>query len=198
LGARFILDNGPLPPYQFPKEIPVARHYEHDLLSIASVNPDFHWPEFWNTLIDTFQKVCDIAAEYQLTYLVHPAFGVLAATPEAFLHFAGAVKRDNLGYNFDTSNLIALKCNLSLAIKQLEPYIKYIHLSDNRGIKNEHLEPGQGIINWPQFFQDLTQINYDGPIGIDIGGDESEIGNLEDAYTNAALFIDSHWPSNSN
>ena len=194
LGARFILDNGPLPPYQFTSEIPVARHYEHELLSLASINPDFRWPFFWDTLVDTFQRVCDIAAEYELAYLVHPAFGVLAATPEAFLHFASAVDRDNLGYNFDTSNLIALKCNLSLALHQLAPHIKYIHLSDNRGIKNEHLEPGQGIINWKQFFQDLAQIKYDGPIGVDIGGDESELGNLDDAYRNTALFITNHWP----
>ncbi|MBK8501746.1 MAG: sugar phosphate isomerase/epimerase [Saprospiraceae bacterium] len=198
LGARFILDNGPLPPYHFPREIPVTRHYEHELLSMASVKADFKWPVFWNTLIDTFQKVCDIAAEYELTYLVHPAFGVLAATPEAFLHFAGAVNRDNLGYNFDTANLIALKCNLSLAIQQLAPFIKYIHLSDNRGMKNEHLEPGLGIINWSQFFRDLAHFKYDGPIGIDIGGDESEISNLDDAYTNTALFINSHWPLQPN
>jgi len=193
LVAQYVLDNGPLPPYQFPKEIPVTRHYEHDLLSLARIDKKFVWEDFWSNLIDTFQKVCDIAAEYELTYLIHPAFGVLAATPEAYLHFAKAVDRTNLGYNFDTSNLIALKVNLSLAIKQLSTHIKYIHVSDNRGTRNEHLAPGQGIINWSQFFTDLSQIRYHGPIGLDIGGDESEIVDLDAAYREGALLIETYF-----
>lgn len=192
LGASYILDNGPLPPYQFPNEIPVTRHYEHELLSQASIPADFNWQHFWDKLISTFQRVCDIAGEFDLTYLVHPAFGVLASTPEAFLHFYQAVDRDNLGYNFDTSNLIALKCNLSLAIKQLGSHIKYIHISDNRGSKNEHLPIGSGIINWSQFFKDLKAIDYRGPFGVDIGGDESDIGDLDQAFKATAVQIENY------
>lgn len=192
LGAEYILDNGPLPPYQFEKSVPVTRHYEHDLLSIASIHPTFQWTLFWDNLVQTFREVCDIAAAYDLAYLVHPAFGVLAATPEAYLLFASSVDKKNLGYNFDTSNLIALKCNLSLAIKQLENHIRYVHISDNRGIKNEHLRPGTGIINWTQFFEDLKNINFSGPIGIDIGGEESEVGDLDEAYQKAATFVEKH------
>lgn len=190
IGASYILDNGPLPPYQFANEIPVTRHYEHELLSQASLPVQFNWDQFWEKLISTFQRVCDIAAEFDLTYLVHPAFGVLASTPEAFLHFYQSVNRKNLGYNFDTSNLIALKCNLSLAIKQLGAHIKYIHISDNRGIRNEHLPPGEGMINWSQFFKDLQLIKFDGYFGIDIGGDESAIQDLDLAYQKTAAFLE--------
>jgi sugar phosphate isomerase/epimerase len=189
LGAKIILDNGPLPPYSFPADIPVTRHYEHDLLSTAIIEKNFSWQNFWDNLVSTLQEVCDIAARYDLTYLVHPAFGVLGATPEAFLFMSGQVNRKNFGYNFDTSNLIALKCNLSLALHQLMPHTRYIHVSDNRGIKNEHIDLGKGLINWDQFFTTLKDLDYHGPIGIDIGGDESEVSNLDEAYRAAALLI---------
>ncbi|NND33450.1 MAG: sugar phosphate isomerase/epimerase [Saprospiraceae bacterium] len=189
LGAKIILDNGPLPPYQFPGDIPVSRHYEHQLLSEATIDDDFEWNAFWQSLITTLQKACDIAGRYKCDYLVHPAFGVLGATPEAFLHLAKEVNRQNFGYNFDTSNLIALKCNLSLALHQLKSHIKYVHVSDNSGTKNEHIELGRGIINWSTFFKDLSQINYRGYIGIDIGGDESDVPNLDQAYITAAKLL---------
>lgn len=189
LGASLILDNGPLPPYTFPVDIPVTRHYEHDLLSTATIDKNFSWQKFWDNLVSTLQEVCDIAASYDLTYLVHPAFGVLGATPEAFLFMSEQVNRNNFGYNFDTSNLIALKCNLSLALHQLMPHIKYIHLSDNRGMKNEHIDLGKGLINWDQFFAKLKDLDYQGPIGIDIGGDESDVENLDQAYRSAAILV---------
>ena len=35
LGAEGVLDNAPLPPYQFPNDIPVVRHYEERVLLSA-------------------------------------------------------------------------------------------------------------------------------------------------------------------
>lgn len=190
LGADLVLDNGPLPPYHFEDSIPVTRHYEHQILSRATMPPDFNWTSFWNQLIETFQLVCDIAKSFGLSYLVHPAIGVLGATPEAFLYLAQAINRPNFGFCFDTSNLLTLKSNLILSLHQLGPLIKYIHVSDNRGNKNEHLEPGQGIIDWTTFFQELSKINYNGPIGIDIGGAESDVKDLEQAYVNTASMLE--------
>ena len=190
LGAKIILDNGPLPPYQFEDSIPVTRHYEHQILSRATMPNDFHWSSFWDQLVETFRRVCDLAEQYGLRYLVHPAIGVLGATPEAFLHLAQAIDRSNFGFCFDTSNLLTLKSNLILALHQLQPFVEYVHISDNRGRKNEHLEPGLGIIDWPTFFTELTRIDFSGFVGIDIGGAESEIENLDQAYLNAAHIIE--------
>ena len=193
LNATIVLDNGPLPPYRFPNEIPVSRHYEHQLLSEATIDPDFQWQSFWQNLVSCLQEACDIAKHYGLDYIIHPAFGVLGATPEAFLYLASEVNRDNFGYNFDTSNLIALKCNLTLALHQLKSYIRYIHVSDNGGTRNEHLALGDGIINWTTFFQTLKELNYQHCIGIDIGGEESDVVNLDQAYLNAANFIEENF-----
>jgi sugar phosphate isomerase/epimerase len=53
--------------------------------------------------------------------------------------------------------------------------------------------PGQGEINWPVFFETLNLIGFDGFIGLDIGGAESEVGNIDRAYIQSANWLTEHW-----
>lgn len=191
--SRGILDNAPLPPYKFPEAIPVVRHYEEESLQTAYLPKDFSWEKFWKRLIETFRTLCEIAANYKLTYQVHPAVGVLSSTAVGFLYFFDAVKKDNLRFNFDTANLFAVKENLPLSLLKLKDHIDYIHISDNRGFKVEHLAIGKGKISWDKFFEILDKIDFNGNIGIDIGGDESGVENIDEAYISAARWLEDKW-----
>ncbi len=193
LGARGVLDNAPLPPYQFPAEIPVVRHYDDDVLLSAKFPPDLDWGKYWNDVIDTYRSLCDIAAARNLTYHLHPCLGVLAATTDAFLYFYDAVAKPNLRFNLDTANQFVMKENLALSLRRLANHIDYIHLSDNRGVKVEHLPVGKGKIQWEIFFETLEAINYRGLIGLDIGGEESGIENIDEAYRLTAQWLEAQW-----
>ncbi len=193
LGAKGILDNAPLPPYSFPDDIPVVRHYEEDILKLSALPDNFDWKKYWDILVDTFKTLCETAAEYKLTYQLHPASGVLASTTEGFLYFRDAVNKDNLRFNLDTANLFSVKENLQLALIRLKNNIDYIHFSDNRGTKVEHLPPGSGNIDWNKFFETLDKINFSGNIGIDVGGAESHILDLNEAYIESAEYLEKNW-----
>lgn len=190
IGAKGVLDNAPLPPYQFPNDIPVVRHYHEDVLMSARFPDNLNWNTYWENLVETYRTACDIAANKGLTYLMHPCMGVLSATTDAFLYFADAVNRDNLRFNLDTANQFVLKDNLSLSLMRLKDRIDYIHISDNRGMKVEHLAIGEGNIHWDSFFETVKKVGYKGHFGIDIGGDESAVDNLDKAYIDAALFLE--------
>ena len=193
IGAQAVLDNAPLPPYQFPHDIPVVRHYDEDVLLGALLPKRMSWKKYWSELITTYRQVCEIAASKGLTYHLHPCLGVLAASADAFLYFFNAVKRDNLRFAFDTANQYMMKENLSLALMRLNEHIDYIHISDNRGIKVEHLMPGEGAINWNIFFATLKSIAFKGYIGLDIGGEESSLANINQTYLGAAQWLQAHW-----
>lgn len=190
LGAKCVLDNAPLPPYQFPGDIPVVRHYDEDVLLSARFPSDLDWKSYWQELVATYREACDIAASFNLTYQMHPCLGVLSATTDAFLYFYDAVKRDNLRFNLDTANQFVMKDNLSLSLRRLSGLIDYIHISDNRGTRVEHIVPGDGAIHWQSFFETLKEINYNGHLGLDIGGDESGVENIEAAYQKAAGWLE--------
>jgi len=193
LGSRGILDNAPLPPYRFPEHIPVVRHYDGDILLNAALPGNLDWSTYWDDLTGTFREACDIAAHHGLTYQLHPCLGVLAASADSFLYFYDAVKRENLRFNFDTANQFMMRENLILSFIRLKHHIDYIHISDNRGDRTEHLNPGEGHINWNQFFDLLDSVGFDGHIGLDIGGEENPPDDLDQLYKNAAIFVDEKW-----
>ncbi len=193
LDAKGVLDNGPLPPYQFPDGLPIVRHYEEDVLRAARLPSDLDWPRYWDALVDTYSTACDIAATRNLTYQIHPCMGVLTSTTDGFLQLYDAVKRDNLRFNFDVANLFVMKENLTLSLRRLAGLMDYIHLSDNNGRRVEHLMPGDGAIEWDPFFETLAVIGFQGHIGLDIGGAESGVADLPAAYAKAAQWLEGRW-----
>jgi sugar phosphate isomerase/epimerase len=193
LGAKGVLDNAPLPPYVFPDDIPIVRHFDEEILQAGVLPRELNWPAYWQELIATYRAACDIAADFGLTYQLHPCLGVLAATTEGFLHFRDAVGRDNLRFTLDTANQFLLKDNLTLSLRRLAGAIDYIHLSDNRGATTEHLPPEAGAINWDLFFETLDFIGFDGQIGLDVGGAESEVANLDLSYQQTAAWLANRW-----
>ncbi|MFO7668588.1 MAG: sugar phosphate isomerase/epimerase family protein [Bacteroidales bacterium] len=193
LGSKMVLDNAPIPPWQFPNGIPVTRHYDDEVLNAATIPAHLKWEVYWEELVETFREVCDIAAAHNLTYQLHPCHGALVNSTDAYLLFAEAVKRDNLKFNLDTANQYFLRDNLFLSLLRLRDHIDYIHISDNRGAKVEHLAVGDGAIHWDRFFETLHRIGYRGSFGIDIGGAESDVPDLDGAYRDAARWLECKW-----
>ena len=193
IGSTAVLDNAPIPPWVFPGDIPVTRHYDEDVLSSATLPSDLNWTKYRDALVETFREVCDIAGSEGLTYHLHPCYGALVNSADAFLLFAEAVKRDNLRFNMDTANQFFMRDNLFLSLIRLKGHIDYIHLSDNRGSRVEHLMAGDGEIPWDRFFEGLDRIGYRGLFGIDIGGDESGVEDLDLAYRETAGWLQEKW-----
>jgi sugar phosphate isomerase/epimerase len=190
--ARGILDNAPVPPYRFPDDIPVSRHYDQNVIGNAVFPENVNWTDYWDLVVKIYREVCDIAGRYNLTYQVHPAVGCLAATTDGFLNLQKAVSRDNLRFNFDTANLFTMKENISLSLLRLGSSVDYIHLSDNDSSRIEHTAPGTGKIQWEVFFESVEQIGFNGHIGLDIGGEESHVDDLDRAYIDAAEWLTEH------
>jgi len=193
LGASAVLDNSPIPPWQFPEGIPITRHYDEEVLATATIPGGLDWQRYWDGLIETFRQACDIAAKRKLSYQLHPCYGALVNSTDAYLLFADALKRDNLRFNLDTANQFFMKDNLFLSLIRMKDHVDYIHLSDNGGDKVEHLAIGAGQIHWERFFDTLDRINYQGLFGIDVGGAESNVPDLDEAYRSSASWLETQW-----
>lgn len=189
LGASGVLDNGPLLPFEYPADAPVQRHYTDELLNQLQLPTGFEWNAFREELNSTFRKACDIAAAHQLVYHLHPCEGSMITTADSFLNFSREVNRENLFFNMDTANQFYFRDNLPFSVLRLAEKISYIHISDNRGSKVEHLATGDGEIPWGSFFAALKTVGFKGNFGIDVGGAETGIGDLRDAYLRSAAWL---------
>ncbi len=192
-GTKGVLDNAPLPPYQFPADIPVVRHYGQEALSQAFLPKNLKWDHYWKDLVLTYREACDIAAKYEQTFQMHPCLGVLSSNTDGFLNFHSAVQRDNLRFNLDTANQFMQHDNLILSVYRTIEFVDYIHISDNRGTKVEHLVPGDGNIPWDTFFEVLDRCNFKGHLGIDVGGDESGVKDIDAAFIQTAKWLEKKW-----
>ncbi|WP_226387943.1 sugar phosphate isomerase/epimerase family protein [Gallalistipes aquisgranensis] len=190
LGAGAVLDNGPLVPYAFPPDMPIHRHYSQEVLRNVGLPASLVWGEYWKALAEVLRAACDIAAGYGLRYYLHPCTGSLTETTDGFLRLRDAVGRENLRFNFDTANQFFVRENLSLGLLKLGGELDYIHISDNHGQRVEHLAAGDGAIDWDMFFSALKRIGFSGQLSIDVGGDESGIENIDEAYLKTARWIE--------
>ncbi|WEK34173.1 MAG: sugar phosphate isomerase/epimerase [Candidatus Pseudobacter hemicellulosilyticus] len=186
LGASGVLDNGPLLPLEYPKNAPILRHYSADQLRLPT---GFNWDQYWTNLVSTYQEACAIAASYNLAYHMHPCEGSLITGTDSFLYFHQAVQRINLFFNLDTANQFYRKDDLALCITRLAGKISYIHVSDNGGQRVEHLVPGDGKIWWSGFFEALRETQFSGQLAIDVGGAESGINDIDEAYHRSADWL---------
>ena len=46
--------------------------------------------------------------------------------------------------------------------------LAFTHLHDNDGIRDQHLVPGNGTIDWQRFMQDLDRYGYSGPLNFEL------------------------------
>tara|TARA_R110002126_G_scaffold66963_1_gene170046 strand:+ start:4091 stop:5029 length:939 start_codon:yes stop_codon:yes gene_type:complete len=190
LGAEGVLDNGPLPPYNYPTDMPIKRHYTGDQLYGLPLPINLEWKSYWEELTSTFKDACDIAKKYGLQYHLHPCEGSLVSNTDSYENFSLAVNRDNLVFNLDTANQFFLKDNIALSALRLGEKITYIHISDNTGKELGHLVPEAGDIHWDSFFQSLKKIGFSGRFGIDVGGAESRVTDLNSAYNKTAIWLE--------
>ena len=72
------------------------------------------------------------------------------------------VDSPNLGGMYDTHHANIEEKSQTRAIKQIAPYLKHVHISENdRGT------PGSGLVNWEEVFRTLKEIDYDGWLTIE-------------------------------
>lgn len=189
-GAKGVLDNGPLVPYEFPENMPIHRHYSPEVLRNISLPATLSWEAYRDFLIKQMDAACEVAAGFGLNYYLHPCLGSLTDTTDSYLLLKRQVNRPNLKFNFDTANLFYMRENLSLGLLKLGKELDYIHLSDNSGLRIEHQALGNGHIDWNLFFRTLKQIGFTGQLSIDVGGDESHIANIDEAYLKTAYSLE--------
>lgn len=190
LGAKGVLDNGPLVPYEFPADMPIHRHYSPESIGTVGFPTDFSWNAHHSHMVKIMKRACEIADDYGLCYYMHPCVGALTDTTNGYMQLKNDVGADNLKFNFDTSNLYYMRENLALSLMKLGDDIDYIHVSDSFGDRIEHQKIGNGSINWDALFTTLKKIGFHGKLSIDVGGDESHVKDIDAAYVDTANFLE--------
>lgn len=109
--------------------------------------------------LDTWRPLVEKAEAAGLTLALENVF---EETPESLHALLKKIDSPALGFCFDTGHHhVFSKVSLRTWAESLGPYLKEVHLHDNRGEKDEHLPPGEGTFDFQGFFTILRQLQLD-------------------------------------
>ncbi len=99
------------------------------------------------------------------------------STPERLMEMLRLLRYDDLGICFDTGHA-HITSTVHQAFGVLENRVRSTHVHDNQGIRDSHLWPGEGTIDWEQTMQQLRSaphapallMEIEGQEGVDAGG----------------------------
>lgn len=91
---------------------------------------------------------------------------------------------EGVGVCVDTSHT-SLGGSLFEAIERFAPRLCHVQASDNHGHTDDHLVPGEGVIDWRRVLSALERVRYTGTFMLEVAGD----GNAVQHVVNAATLI---------
>ncbi|HML49440.1 MAG TPA: sugar phosphate isomerase/epimerase family protein, partial [Clostridia bacterium] len=111
---------------------------------------------------------CDIAREYGLRLALET--GIPDASghkPDyrSLIDLVDEIGRPDVGINIDSGHLYFRdRQDVQTVIREVGPRLFTLHLHDNYGLRDDHLMPGLGGIDWREVLRALRESPYNGPI----------------------------------
>lgn len=129
-----------------------------------------HPDEVWALNEEFLGELTDYAKEYGVTVcfenMPFPLFPI--STVDHCLDMINRLKRDNLRICLDTGHAAIFEgAAIADAVRRIGPMLEAVHIHDNMGKEDEHLIPGDGIIDWDDFAKALKEIGFDKVISIE-------------------------------
>jgi len=186
LGSPFVWIDSYIPPLEWVSGGPMTQELKYGQEYQVRVPNDFSWGAFWTHFVGVVKRCNDIAKGNGVQLLIEPRVGEVTPNSDSLLRLIEAVDDDNFGVILDTAHQHAQKELLPLAVEKLGERIRYVHIADNDGRTNRHLEPGAGNIDWDGVFLALKKQGYDGYYAVDL----EKLPDLEQKFLTSKRFLE--------
>ena len=151
------------------------------------IDKSFDWSEFWAILVNGMKECNRICEEAGHRFCIEPFPGHAIANTDSMLRLMDAVGSDNFGAVLDTASSHYQKETVPLSIMKLAKQLFMVHVSDNDGLRNYHLTPGEGTIDWNGVLQALDIVNFSGCVSVDVRASPDKI---DQEYVKTKRFLD--------
>jgi sugar phosphate isomerase/epimerase len=108
-------------------------------------------------------------------------------TPEHILEILHIGHFDNVGVTLDVGHAHLSDTGLDHAVELLKPRIRQLHLHDNHGMRDEHLWPGSGEIDWTNLQKLAATLPAEVPGILEIAHDLNETADSASTKATAAF-----------
>jgi sugar phosphate isomerase/epimerase len=117
------------------------------------------------------RRMAWLCSERGLTLVLEtPLPHLLGGRPDDFAWILAQLPHDGVGVCIDTSHC-SLGGFLFEALGRFAPRLVHLQASDNRGVSDDHLPPGEGVIDWSRCREGLQAAGYRGVFMLEVSGD---------------------------
>ena len=119
--------------------------------------------------VSVMRRVGEYARELGITLCVEnlPFREYLAASVEGVCRIVDEVALPNVRVCLDTGHAAIFNPDVADAVRYIGDRLEALHIHDNGGESDEHLVPGDGIIDWDAFALALAEIGYKGVVSLE-------------------------------
>ena len=115
------------------------------------------------------ERVAPLAQELDIMILVEPEPDLLMENTREFKEFIVDVKSPAIGVNFDIGHFFCAGEDPSAAFEELFEWIGHVHLEDIASSReHNHLILGHGAIQFPEIFQTMLRLEYQGDVSLEL------------------------------
>jgi len=134
--------------------------------------------------VSIIQEIADYAKKYEMIIAIENLL-----LPQEIVHTALELKeivklcnRENVKALYDCGHAYRVNQNVSDFIRILDKDLCHVHLNDNDGTCDLHLQLKEGKIPFDEIFKALAEINYKGALVVetDYKGDDEELAKAAD------------------
>ncbi len=124
-------------------------------------------------VFERLRRVADIAAEHDVFIVLetHPDLGT---NGDVHVETMRAINHPNIRVNYDTGNITYYNQDTDAVaeLKKCLDYVVTVEVKDHNGELESWFFPalGEGIVDFPAFFQVLRDRNYAGPVTLEVEG----------------------------
>lgn len=115
------------------------------------------------------ERVIPLAEELRVHVLVEPEPDLLIERTHEFRSFIKDVKSTWIGLNFDIGHFYCVGEDPNTAFEELFEWVGHVHLEDIAPSRaHNHLIAGQGAIQFPEIFNTMKRLGYQGDISLEL------------------------------
>ena len=105
------------------------------------------------------------------------------------LYLLGSIRTRDVGACLDTGHAFLAR-ELGNVIHKLSGHLHLVHVNDNHGDADEHLPPGDGLIDWPAVLKELRRCRFSGTLILELSSrDHEPINEMMERAVRAKSFL---------
>jgi sugar phosphate isomerase/epimerase len=144
--------------------------------------------------VESLTRVWERCQERGLTLVLEtPLPHLLGGQPDDFTWILGRLPSRGTSVCVDTSHATLGRCLLE-SLDRHAGRLAHIQASDNRGTTDDHLPPGDGVIDWERLIRTLEAIGYQGVFMLEVAGNGDIDGHLERVVASVRRTLGCSWP----